>query len=366
MQAHKDLADRAFPGIFIYTVVWLIVSIWAGVPEKSPMFFSINTAIMIIIAILRLIHYRGIKKYSESYSQTMYRFLVGLILFSALHWGLLSAWIIWGGDYNDVHYPFMVILAAFAIGGTSVLCVSRTIAFLFPAFIFFPTIIVGLIVFQTTEHLVLAGLAIISMCYIYPAAKLTHNNYWQGLYNHKLVQDRALEMELLSITDQLTGLNNRMYFNNKFNEEWQRCHRSKVPFSLLLMDLDHFKKINDAYGHIMGDECLKKVAVVLKTEIKRLTDTVARYGGEEFVIILPNTDIEASEEVADRVLKSIREIDLEYEGQKIKVTCSIGLAHAFPNEDMDRHLVLKQADDVLYQAKQQGRDRYVTFKNESN
>lgn len=364
-RAHEDLTERARAGILMYFSVWMIIAIWSGIPDKTPLFFVINTILFFIAATLRLTHYRQVKKQYYSDIEQSYRFLVSLIMFSALHWGLMSAWVICSADYHEVRYPFMIILAAFAIGGTAVLNISRTISIMFPILVFSPTLISGLIFYDGVDALILFGLAVLSMIYIIEASKVSHYDYWDALYNHKLVQDRAIEMEHLSITDQLTGLNNRMYFNKKFNEEWQRCHRSEVPLSILLMDLDKFKNINDTYGHIVGDMCLKEVADTLKSGIKRLTDTLARYGGEEFAIILPDTDLEPSKDVAKKLVNAVREIEFSWEGKSIPITCSIGLAHTLPDESMERESIIKKADEALYQAKEQGRDRVILYKDSS-
>jgi diguanylate cyclase (GGDEF)-like protein len=164
-------------------------------------------------------------------------------------------------------------------------------------------------------------------------------------------------MEQLSNTYQLTQLNNRMFFDKKFREEWKRSLRSNSLLSILMLDLEHFKAINDSYGDVFGDECSRRVAATLLSSIKRETDSVARYGGEEFVILLPDTNQNESEAVATRILLAIADIDLKIDAQKVPLTCSNGTATAYSELNLNREILLKSADDALYRSKDKGRNR---------
>jgi diguanylate cyclase (GGDEF)-like protein len=125
-----------------------------------------------------------------------------------------------------------------------------------------------------------------------------------------------------------------------------------------LIDLDHFKRINDSYGHIVGDECLIKVANVFKSEMKRETDVVARYGGEEFIILLPDLDLRLATGFAKRLVQKIEQIELFLEGKPIYVSCSIGVASIVPEQILNNQSLIKAADDAMYEAKSRGRNQY--------
>lgn len=355
-QICKDLTIRARGGIAIYLAVWLITAIWADIPQTNPFFFYVNTLLMATIGIIRVIHYRMFIR-DDFNIRRLYFWLVFLILIGAFHWGLLSAWIIFGSQYQSLYYPYMIILPAFAIGGSAVLSISRIIRILYPLFIFIPSVSAAIII-GGSENYILVLLLFFALFYVFEASRVSSRDYRDAIDSRWEAYNRAKQMEQLSITDQLTGLHNRMYFSKSFPREWKRCSRLKIPLSALLIDLDHFKVINDSYGHIAGDECLIKVAAVMKSEIKRDTDIVARYGGEEFIIILPDLSLSLSTEFAKRLVRRIAEIDIFWEGKRIHVTCSIGLASLVPDPDIDSQLLLKAADDAMYQAKEKGRNQY--------
>jgi len=169
------------------------------------------------------------------------------------------------------------------------------------------------------------------------------------------------EMERMAVTDGLTGLMNHRRFQERLSEEFRRIVRHSEPISLILADIDHFKKINDEYGHPTGDEVLKRVAGVLK-EMVRDIDIVARYGGEEFAIILINTDGEGACMLAERIRKAIEKKEFTFRGSRIPVTISLGIASYPKNSRIKEDLILR-ADKALYSAKSKGRNRSCLYKD---
>ena len=166
----------------------------------------------------------------------------------------------------------------------------------------------------------------------------------------------------IAITDRLTGLYNFGYFHERLKEERMRAERYHRLLSLIIFDIDHFKKYNDANGHPAGNEVLKKIAAILKEEAREV-DIVARYGGEEMVIVLPETSRRRSAELAQRILDRISSTRFSHmESQPMKkITVSAGVATYPVDADNEEDLV-KKADSSLYQAKSEGRDRVVSFK----
>ena len=167
------------------------------------------------------------------------------------------------------------------------------------------------------------------------------------------------EIEKLATTDGLTGLFNHRLFQEKLSEELRRIKRFSEPISLLLTDIDYFKKVNDSYGHPVGDLVLKGVAKVIREEIRDV-DIPARYGGEEFAVILPGTDGEGAKKIAERLRNQIMAKSIPANGTTFKVTISIGIATS-PDDARTKEELIEKADKALYSAKHNGRNRSMLW-----
>jgi len=176
-----------------------------------------------------------------------------------------------------------------------------------------------------------------------------------GNYSAQAIENAMLykSTEHLSITDGLTGLYNHRQFQEQLGVEVKRAQRYDLNLSLIMIDLDHFKEFNDSYGHLEGDNLLRKIAQILKSSLRE-TDFVARYGGEEFAVILPETNKEGAAIAAERVRSTISEQTFGEVGAKM--TVSLGVA-CYPDDACLRADLIKKADDALYRAKREGRNR---------
>jgi len=168
------------------------------------------------------------------------------------------------------------------------------------------------------------------------------------------------QLERLARTDGLTGLANRRCFDEVLDAEWKRQRRDGQPLSLLLADIDHFKRYNDACGHQAGDRCLAAVAQAIRRAVKRPADLAARYGGEEFVVVLPGTPAEGARHVAERIRAGVEGLALPHPSSPVAghVTLSLGVATLVPGEGAPGDLT-RRADEALYRAKELGRNRVV-------
>lgn len=177
--------------------------------------------------------------------------------------------------------------------------------------------------------------------------------------NHLQLKHQADLLESLSLVDPLTNIPNRRRLDEAFDAEWKRAARENTSIALLMVDIDHFKAYNDHYGHGAGDICLQSVAAALADGVSRPGDLVARFGGEEFVVILPETDLEASRLIGERLLSQVANLQLkhEYSGVEPFVTISIGCAAMVPKDEIETPArLLEAADKMLYQAKDSGRN----------
>jgi diguanylate cyclase (GGDEF)-like protein/PAS domain S-box-containing protein len=166
-------------------------------------------------------------------------------------------------------------------------------------------------------------------------------------------------LETLSTTDGLTGIANRRRFDTFLDQEWRRNMRDETPLSLILMDIDFFKQFNDHYGHLAGDDCLRRIADTVNLIFRRPGDLVARYGGEEFACVLPNTHPAGAVDLGDRIRKAVEETDIPhlYSSVASHVTVSLGVATLIPKADQPVSGLIQLSDELLYSAKQHGRNQ---------
>jgi diguanylate cyclase (GGDEF)-like protein len=169
-------------------------------------------------------------------------------------------------------------------------------------------------------------------------------------------ENKVLSDEVL--TDPLTGLGNHRFLHETFKIEFRKHMSTRSPLSCFMMDLDHFKKVNDTYGHPFGDYVLKHFADLVKKSIRQ-GDTATRYGGEEFLCILPNCDKEEARAVAERIRQATERYSFVHNGEKVKVTVSVGTVTGYQRSGSNYRNLIVVADEALYQAKRHGRNRVV-------
>jgi len=172
----------------------------------------------------------------------------------------------------------------------------------------------------------------------------------------KLLEAANTQLEALSLEDDLTGISNRRSFERALLDEWNRGRRHELPLALILLDLDHFKDLNDRRGHPAGDDCLRRMGVFLADTIKRTGDLVARYGGEEFAILLPGTDAAGAIRVAENLREGIERLGIPYGNGGKRVTASCGVAALTPTAELTPESLVASADRALYAAKHSGRN----------
>ncbi|KZE80589.1 hypothetical protein AV654_11650 [Paenibacillus elgii] len=173
-------------------------------------------------------------------------------------------------------------------------------------------------------------------------------------------------LQKISSIDALTGLANRRFFDERFAKEWRHAMRFTTPLSVILLDIDYFKRYNDTYGHQDGDACLQYVAEAMRRAAKRPGDMIARYGGEEFVIVLPVTDSQGALYVAERMRSEVEGLRIPHRGSAVSsfVTASLGVATMIPARNVSPRELIIRADKALYRAKQEGRNQAIAYCDE--
>ncbi len=265
---------------------------------------------------------------------------------------------------NDLAYVSLLVFVLFSVllSAIPTLAASR-IAYYFQIIVTLVPTTLLLFLSRGTGHdlfalsvIVLAGTLVLISAYIYSL-----------LFE---LQKAQIALQALADTDQLTGLANRRHFDRKFKVEWRRAMREQTPISLLLIDVDYFKKYNDTYGHQAGDRCLQQIAKALESISHRPADLAARYGGEEFAVLLPVTSKENAAMLAERLRKKIESLKIEHAKSEFGIaTISIGVSCCKPvwdftgkTPDEDQKvtfpaMLLTAADNALYVSKEQGRNQ---------
>ena len=171
------------------------------------------------------------------------------------------------------------------------------------------------------------------------------------------LSEAHINLKEMNTFDAVTGIRNRQYFNEIIEQEWRRAKREGYEVSLLILDIDHFKNVNDTYGHLAGDECLAAIAKEVDRMFNRPSDVVARYGGEEFVVVLPYISADNACRLAEQLRKIIEKATYIADGNELRVTVSIGIATATPNDEVRSRDLIGWSDTVLYEAKTAGRNQ---------
>jgi diguanylate cyclase (GGDEF)-like protein len=176
------------------------------------------------------------------------------------------------------------------------------------------------------------------------------------------LRDTNARLTVLASLDGLTGIPNRRSFDERYAQEWQRAASLRIPLTLAMIDLDHFKQFNDLYGHLAGDQCLRRVAELIAGRIMRPQDFAARFGGEEFAVLLPNTDREGAQPVTEGIRTAVLELAIDHIGNpRGLATVSVGYATVIPGPGDTEAGLIQLADASLYQAKRRGRNRVETL-----
>lgn len=354
----QDLKKRSTIGIIFYVLLAFIVVFAEGFYSRQPSFSLIFLLSITCICLFRLIHLVISRKMGERYEiLNRYIFFTSVII-TALVWGItLSLLMLLDGEHIT-QLIMTVCISGLCAGGVVAFIPNRTLSIIFNISMLIPTTI---ILFAKGLNIPIAVMFFLYSVYMVLIAIRGNGEYWDALENENLVEIKSLELARLSNTDVLTGLYNRRFFNDAFEKEWKRSGRDKHLLAIILFDIDYFKKINDTFGHQVGDEYLKKTAEVLTSVFKRESDIVARYGGEEFIILLPGTDTERALQLAEKATQLMASLIIDYQGEKVGTTLSAGINCCIPNFNVRSDSMIVGADQALYMAKERGRNQVVVL-----
>lgn len=356
-----DLGSQNLISLVAYPVLWTLLMLRSDLIRHAPHFFWGNLAILGLTTCLRVFVYGRMRNRLAGQAQFLERTLIVTVLLSATHWSAMAIWSSLAPALEPIRIALILMVTGMAGSGTFAVAFITILRIFFPLILLVPAAVVLLSSGNSVEW-TWGALSLAFLGYVLPSAYRRQQDYIAAVSTTILLEQRTRELEQISFTDAVTALNNRNYFDIHLELEWKRAHRLQYPLSLLLIDLDHFKFINDTYGHPAGDACLAAMGAHLIRNRPRAGDILARIGGDEFAILLINADARSAELIAARVCDGIRELALVEQGQHIRVTSSIGIATEIPcaPDLADAKAFISHADNALYAAKAQGRNQWQT------
>lgn len=351
-----DTRIRTRLGGVFYLLAWLLTWSFSTSPGDLIISGLLGTLLFAALLAARLLH----RPNGLETPQQLQRWLNhhwGLILLTALCWGQAHALALYRDEYNDSEMIATLSTVAFGTSMTFNFAMRRRRALLALALLYLPGLAVMALSWQS-RHTMLITL-VFYLGYLVLVLGRNHREYRATLELELKLLEQQHQLDLLSRTDSLTQLGNRYQFNNLFPSLVANALRQGEPLSLVLLDIDFFKKINDEHGHAGGDACLSAFAELMRRIFRRDGDALLRLGGEEFGVLLPGTTQAQAWDLAERFRQELEEEGLLLADQRLELTTSLGIGSFDSRYDSDADAFFKRVDSALYRAKREGRNRLV-------
>ncbi len=350
----QDLKKRSIIGIAFYIIVmWIVLSSYEYY-DRHPVLSNTLLYFVFGICVLRLFHLTVDRWIPQKFEKINTGIFLFNIVLTALIWGVGCAKFMIQDGEPETNLLMVICTMGLCSGGAVAYIPALGLSVLFSFLMLAPPISAMIV---NHVNMPLAISMAIYLMYLCLMAYRGNKEYWDALENEYLLEEKSIELVKMSRVDGLTGLYNRRYFDEAFSYEWNRSLRNQTPISLILCDIDHFKRINDQYGHLDGDEYLKATAMIIRQLFKRKIDITARFGGEEFIILLVDESSQNACNFAETLRMTVQEFCLEYEGKSIRSTISLGVATHTPQQNDKQEILISKADKALYQSKTSGRNR---------
>ncbi|MDX1298060.1 MAG: GGDEF domain-containing protein [Pseudomonas sp.] len=350
----QDTRSRSPLGGIYYLLAWLLIWIFSNTPGALLLPGILGVALFALLLALRLLH----RLPQEQTSEALQRWINlhwCLMLITALSWGLINA----QAQINPLFSSSAAIATLSTIAFSTALAFSFAMrkqnAILALLLIYLP----GLLTLASAWREQYATLITLSfyLSYLLLMLNRSHREYHNTLALELQLLDQQERLEHLSRTDSLTQLGNRYQFNSLFPALLANAQRQNQPLSLVLLDIDFFKRINDEFGHGCGDSCLSDFAERMRQSFRRESDSLLRLGGEEFGILMPNTSLEQARLLAEQFRLALEREGFNVSGETLPLTASLGVGCYDRQRDSSAEGFFKRVDDALYQAKAAGRNR---------
>lgn len=363
-QRSRDLFFRQIPGIVFYPLAWFLISVIVLLSDFSFLQLELYSAWLGIFILAAAFRYFVLIKYKKLFLKKTTKGLAYIyfsIALSAGSWGVMVVVALFTEGMRE--NLTLILAATFGLcsGGVISLAISRMATLCFLTCMLMPLCIASLF-FESDLGRGFSVLLLLYFSGIYGLANIPKREYELMVISNLKLSDQTKQLTQLTMQDGLTGINNRRYFDEMFTAEISRASRLGYSLVLLLIDIDYFKKVNDEYGHLIGDACLVRIANILSENTHRKTDILARYGGEEFVLVLTDMSQEEGLKYAEQIRLKIEETEIEEivhkQLSKNKgLTVSIGGVDLIPPKNFLPDSIIRVADDALYEAKDSGRNQ---------
>ena len=351
-----DLKTRSSPGMLFYLLLAAIIIFPNDFYQRETGFcllFGISLSAICLFRLAHLMVARRVEMTHRSLSHAIFYISAGI---SGSVWGICYAYIMVLAGEHTTKMMMAICKAGLSAGGDVAFIPNLRLAIFYAIVMLMPAVI-SMSIRQT--NLPLAAAILLFCIYMVLMASRGNREYWQALGNEFLLMKKSEELNRLSRIDSLTSLYNRRHFDERLDQVWHTSSRIQEPPTVILCDIDFFKKINDRHGHQAGDEFLKLTANLLRTVFKRDTDIVARFGGEEFIVLLTDSTPQMAHDLAEELRRRMSSTPMLYRGVDVSATMSIGIASAAPGIDESQEALIARADEALYRAKKEGRNRTI-------
>lgn len=352
----NDLRKRTTLGIFFYLVVPYCIFFTDNYIERHLEFSLLSLGIFTAICLFRLVHLYISGKSPEKFESLNHRIFFGSVVLTALVWGLIAAYSLVQDGEQKAQLLMTICTAGFCSGGVISFMPERRLSILYNLLMLLPA---SAIILIKGDNFTLGTAMLLFSAYLVLISMRGNDEYWTALENEYLLEKKSEELRQASRIDVLTNLYNRRHFDELFHLTMGLCARRGTPITLIICDIDHFKNINDTFGHLAGDEYLKFISRYLQEVFRRETDVVGRYGGDEFVILVPDEDIHATRNLTERFRSNVASAVLTYNKAKIKATVSLGMVCCIPRAGQNPEVLIDKADTALYKAKDAGRNTII-------
>lgn len=352
----QDTRVRTRLGGIYYLLAWLLSWLFSATPGAMLGLGLAGTAFFALMLALRWLHRLPLQQ-SNGCLQSWIDRHWSLILITSLGWGLAHAWTLYRPEFEPSRLIATLSTVAFSTAMAFNFSMRKGRCVLAILMLYLPGL-AALGLHGETQQALLVTLAFY-LSYLLLALNRSHREYRATLTMEQQLLDQRERFDQLSRTDSLTQLGNRLQFNNLFPALVATARRQGSPLSLVLLDIDFFKRINDEHGHASGDACLSAFAESMRRTFRRDSDALLRLGGEEFGVLMADTSLAQARDLAEQFRLDLATHGLDVQGQHQPLTTSLGVGSLDSHGDASAEAFFKRVDDALYRAKAAGRDRLV-------